>query len=610
MILYISMNKKLKEKFSTLGKVISFFYGRYTVWVLIRDVLLLIIIVAEMFNITVMGKFVDSTAKILRLGIGEFNLTEYIRSDSFFYLMMYLLLWIVINIGNKIRENVYENIYDKVWADCNYEMVNKVSKANLQDIMDTKFQDLVAYIPAYSIDRLLLSYLGFSDILSQGVRLVSALAIMFIDLRYSIFILILFVLPEVIAGYIQRRKIRMYNADKVENLKFSNYLTNLALDNKYFSELRVDGTFRHIKETLRDQNEDYQKGLFNVRKHFYIDKIATSIFDQVFKYVYIVYLVAYSIINKLTIGSFTALFNYTEVVYSSAFNMLNTIAIMSDRLSYADEFFQLMQWEGFGDISHGHSKLPEGALALELMNLDFVYPDQPEDKVLENITLKIQPGEKVVFYGGDSSGKSSLVKILTGMYEILSGDYLIGGLSIRELKRGELKSRISVVFQNFINYSFSLEKNITIGSDRKNVDRKQFKKVLKITGLDKLLAREDIDEKTRLGKYFADGTQLSPGYWQRVAIARMLYRNKDIFIMDEPFTFIDSKSKSKMIEDIIDFVGDERILIYITRSTEDLEKFDKVFYIDKGHLVEQGNWKELMKKKGKIFKEAKNSKKE
>jgi ATP-binding cassette subfamily B protein len=125
--------------------------------------------------------------------------------------------------------------------------------------------------------------------------------------------------------------------------------------------------------------------------------------------------------------------------------------------------------------------------------------------------------------------------------------------------------------------------------------------------LDKLLARDDINRKTRLGKYFADGTELSPGYWQRVAIARMLYRNKDIFIMDEPFTFIDSNSKSKMIEDIIKFVGDDRILIYITRSTEDLDKFDRVFYIDKGHLVEEGSWKELMKKKGRTYKKVKSS---
>lgn len=599
------MNMKIKNKFITLKKVISFFYGKYTFWVLLRDVLFIAITVAEMVNITVMGAFLDSTATLLTSGITEFKIIDYVQTDSFFYLMMYLLLWIVVNIGNYIRSNIYENLYDKVWADCNYEMVNRVSKSNLQDIMDTKFQDLVAYIPAYSIESLIQSYLGFSDILSQGVRLISVLVIMFVDLRYSTLFLILFVLPEVIVGYIKRSKIREYNTKNVGTLKLSNYLSSLALDNKFFSELRVDGTFKHIKDVLKEQNSKYQKGLFHHRKHYYIDKIATSVFDQVIKYFYYIYLVAYSIINKLTIGKFSALFNYADVVYMSSYSMTNTIAVMSDRLSYADEFFTLIEWKGFGDISHGNAKLPTDLLSLKMIHLDFAYPDQPDIKVLEDVSLEIQPGEKVVFYGGDSSGKSSLVKLLTGMYEILIGDYVIADLSIRELKRGELKSRISVIFQNFINYNFSLEKNITIGLERKNLDRKLFQKVLKITGLDQLLARENISKQTLLGKYFADGVELSPGYWQRIAIARMLYRNKDIFIMDEPFTFIDSKSKSKMIEDIIDFVGNKRILIYITRSTEDLEKFDKVYYFEKGKIRESGHWKELMKKKGKTYKRAK-----
>jgi ABC-type multidrug transport system fused ATPase/permease subunit len=596
------MNDKLKKKFQTLKKVISFFYGRYTLWAVLRDILFLAITVAEMLSITVMGNFIDATAKFLSSGIADFEIIQYIQTESFFYLMMYLLLWIVINIGNKARENIYENMYDKVWADCNYEMVNKVSQSNLQDIMDKDFQNLVTYVPAYSINKLIDSYSGFSDILYQGVRLISALAILFTDLRYSIFILTLFVLPEVVLGYTKRRKIRKYSTDKVDNLRLANYLTTLALDNKYFSELRVDGTFERIKEILKEQNEDYQKGLFDYRKHYYIDKTATSVFDQVLKYMYVIYLVAYSLLHKLTIGSFTALFNYTDVAYSSAFSMLDMIAIMSDRLSYADEFFTLTEWKGFGDISHGESKLPNKPLDLKLTHLDFAYPDQSDIKVLEDINLEIKPGEKVVFYGSDSSGKSSLVKLLTGMYEIIIGDYIIGGLSIRELKRKELKSRISVVFQNFVNYNFSLEKNITIGSDRKKIDKKLFKEVLKITGLNELLSRESINRKTKLGKYFAEGIELSPGYWQRIAIARMLYRNRDIFIMDEPFTFIDSKSKSEMIENIIDFVGDDRILIYITRSTEDLEKFDRVFYFEKGHIVESGQWQELMGKKGKVYK--------
>ncbi|MCD4756579.1 ABC transporter ATP-binding protein/permease [bacterium] len=603
------MNKRIKEKLKTLKEVVRFFYGRYTLWVVLRDILFLAITVAEMYNIKVMGSFLDSMSVLLEVGVEKFDIREFILTDAFFFLMMILLLWIVVNIGNKIRANLYTNMNDEVWSDCNLEMVNKISKSNLQDIMDPKFQDLVAYVPEYSIENMILSYQAFSNIVSQGIRMITALTIMFIDMRFSILFLGIFVLPEVIMGYIQRKKIRTYNAEEVGRLKIVNYLSKLARDNTFFSELRVDNTFRHIKNTLRNEDNEYQRGLFERRKHLYIDTIATSVFGQVLKYGYIIYVIGYALVKRLTIGTFSALFNYTTVAYNSAFNIFNTVALLSDRLSYASRFFELVQWKGFGDIKYGTEKLPEKSLTLKFDDLDFAYPDQPGRKILENINLEINSGEKVAFLGGDSSGKSSLVKLLTGMYEILIGDYVISGYSIRELKRGELKKHISVVFQNFINYNFSLEKNITIGLDRKNVDRGLYEKVLKITNLDKLMKKDGIEDKRTLGRYFSEGLELSPGYWQRIAIARMLYRNKEIFIMDEPFTFIDSKSKSKIINGVIDFVGKKRILIYITRSTEDLEKFDRVYYFENGHMVESGPWKELLKKRGRTYKGTRTKKK-
>jgi ATP-binding cassette subfamily B protein len=414
------MNSHLKEKISTLKNVIKFFYSKYTLWAILRDLLFLAITAAEMYNITVMGNFLDTTSTLLESGTLEFDISQYILTDSFFFLMMTLLLWIVVNIGNKVRNNLFENMNDKVWSDCNFEMVNKISKSNLQDIMDDKFQDLTAYVPAYSINNLMLSYLAFSDIVSQGIRLVSSLLIMFVDLRLSILVLVIFVLPEVIMGYIQRRKIRNYNTDSVTRLKLVNYLSALATNQTFFSELRVDDTFRHIKETLKEENHQYHRGLFSLRKHLYIDTIATSVVGQVLKYGYVIYLIGYSLVKRLTIGTFSALFNYTTVAYDSAFNMLNTFALLSDRLSYASKFFELINWKGFGDINYGTQKLPNGPLSLKFENLDFAYPDQPDRKVLENINLEIKPGEKVAFLGGDSSGKSSLVKLLTGMYEIIA----------------------------------------------------------------------------------------------------------------------------------------------------------------------------------------------
>ena len=108
-----------------------------------------------------------------------------------------------------------------------------------------------------------------------------------------------------------------------------------------------------------------------------------------------------------------------------------------------------------------------------------------------------------------------------------------------------------------------------------------------------------------LGKTFPSGKELSPGYWQRLSIARMLYRDRNIFIMDEPFTFIDDISARGILKDMFEFVGNSRSIIYITRSMNLLEEFDRIYYFDKGKIVESGSWNELMKKQGRLYREAK-----
>jgi len=388
-------------------------------------------------------------------------------------------------------------------------------------------------------------------------------------------------------------------------LKLTNYIYyTLGMDIRNFNELRVDNTYDYLKRKFTVAKEGYLKTLFEKRKHLTIDQIFGSVVGQLLKYVYILYLLGYAVINKISIGSFSALFNYVDVVFTGSLQAANTFSLLDNYLSYASKYFEFVNHMGFGDQRHGFEKLPKKTPDIEFMKLDFAYPDQPEKKVLENISFKIEAGQKVAFFGGDGSGKSSLIKILTGLYQITSGDYFMGGFSVKELDRGEVKSKISVTFQNFVNYSFSIRENITLTGERKNINNELYSKVIKICEIDKFMKKEGITDTLRLGKYL-DGKELSPGYWQRLAIARMLYRNRDIFILDEPFTFIDGLSREKIMKGILDFAGPDRTVILISRDTDLLDLFDRIYMFDNGHIVERGDWKELIKKKGRFYKEVK-----
>jgi ABC-type multidrug transport system fused ATPase/permease subunit len=140
-------------------------------------------------------------------------------------------------------------------------MISKVSRSNLQDVEQEKFQDLLTYVPAYSIDRIILTYDSFSSIVSNVVKFVSAIIILFEVMSWSVLLLVLFVLPEIIWVHIGRTKIRHYQDNEVGRLKYLNYLLNLTLTISNFLELRVNDTFAYIK---RKYNQDMMSSWMDI----------------------------------------------------------------------------------------------------------------------------------------------------------------------------------------------------------------------------------------------------------------------------------------------------------------------------------------------------------
>lgn len=596
--------QKYKKKLITLFNVLKFIYGRYTLTAITRDFLFVIATATEVYSITIVGKFIDEVAKIL-VDWNQFDLSQFFQTQAFIHLVTILVLWSILQACNQAKQHLYNVIYEKVWEDARYMMIAKVSKSNLQDVEQEKFQDLLTYAPAYSIDRIIQTYNSFAGIMSNMVRLVSAGIIIFETMSWSVLLIVLFVLPEIVIVHLRRKKIRLYQDEEVGKLKYLNYLQNVTLTIANFLELRVNDTFAYTKRRYQEEYDQFLDGYLKTDSKLYRDRTGFSIFGQIFKFAYVIYVLSFSIAKKLSLGTFKALYDYVDMTYTSAYSVFDSITYISSLLGYDEKFFDLMDYEGFGDHAHGDKKLKKGTPLIEFKNLSFSYPDDPSTMVLKHIDIDIKPGEKVAFFGSDGSGKSSMVKILTGLYQIQSGEYLVDGCSVKELDRGELKKKIAVTFQDFINYNFSLKENIVISGERKNVNKRLYEDVAKATQVIDFMKREKLQDTHILGKTFPGGKDLSPGYWQRLALARMLYRDRRIFVMDESFTFIDSESKETILHNIMNFTGPERTLIYITRSVEDLDLFDRIFFFENGKVIESGSFKELMKRKRKFYKIAK-----
>ncbi|HVX92889.1 MAG TPA: ABC transporter ATP-binding protein [Candidatus Dojkabacteria bacterium] len=574
--------KKYSRKFRILFKIIRYIYSLNPFNAISRDFLFIVSIGLQMYVITVGGQFIDATADILK-NWNTFSLQSYFVTDSFYFLALGLSLWLIVMLIGNLRGHLYDRINQNTLWHMQGELLNVISRTNLEDIESKEFRDLLTFVPNFSYGNVIASYYEFSEAIKGLFTAVTSVSFIWVIMGPSSLIVMLFAVAENVVSHYYRNKRKTFYNGQVENFKTIDYLQNLMTRIQFFPELRVDNTFSPLKDKYSERTRNYVDGYLHIWAHDTIDTSLASVVDNILVCGYIIYVLFVSIMKRLTIGHFKAIYDYVFSIYGNTSAFLTSVLKISSYVDYSEKYFDYIEYKGFGDLAHGELELSEGTPKLALKNVNFRYPENKEN-TLSNLNVEFNPGEKILIIGGDGSGKSSFIKLLCGLYKIDEGDYLINGIDIRELQRGELKKHISVLFQDFIDYNFSVKENITLTKLHKNLDLKLYDDVKKICDIDRILEKENIDDDQLLGKYISGGKELSPGYWQRLALARMLYRNRDIFIMDEPFTYIDQFSRKAILKRVLDFIGKDKTVIYITQDDHFLEFFDKAYHLKNGRL--------------------------
>ena len=244
-----------------------------------------------------------------------------------------------------------------------------------------------------------------------------------------------------------------------------------------------------------------------------------------------------------------------------------------------------MHSEYFNDSKN--NKLNFFEKEIEFDNVSFKYD---KSKVLENISFKVKKGQMVAIVGASGSGKSTLVNLIPRFYENITGKIIIDGFDIKDLPRSDLRSIIAVVSQESILFNSSIKENILLGDNSEDADEK-LKKSISIAN-----AQEFIDEyEEKLNYNVGDnGSNLSGGQKQRIAIARAVYSNCPILILDEATSSLDSKSE-KLVQNAIDKLMVDKTSIVIAHRLSTIQNADKIIVLEKGKIVEEGSHEELLK---------------
>ena len=224
---------------------------------------------------------------------------------------------------------------------------------------------------------------------------------------------------------------------------------------------------------------------------------------------------------------------------------------------------------------------------IEFKNVSFKYENAT---VLNNISLKVNKGEMVAIVGSSGSGKSTLVNLIPRFFDIVSGKILIDDIDINDLSRLKIRSLIGIVSQDSILFNTSIKENIILGDSKGNINKK-LSESLSIANADEFVNELDDQDNYNVGD---NGSNLSGGQKQRLAIARAVYSNSQILILDEATSSLDSKSE-KLVQDAIDKLMINKTSIVIAHRLSTIQNANKIIVLDKGEIVEQGNHDQLIK---------------
>ena len=223
-------------------------------------------------------------------------------------------------------------------------------------------------------------------------------------------------------------------------------------------------------------------------------------------------------------------------------------------------------------------------------NVCFKY-DKAE--VLENISFKVNKGEMVAIVGASGSGKSTLVNLIPRFYDKISGKITIDGLDIKDMSRSNIRSLIGFVSQESILFNSSVIENITLGDIDKDMDER-LKNSISIANAQEFI--DDLPEKLNYN-VGDNGSNLSGGQKQRIAIARAVFYDSPILVLDEATSSLDSKSE-KLVQNAIDKLMVDKTSIVIAHRLSTIQNANKIIVLDKGKIVEEGSHETLLKSNG------------
>jgi len=319
----------------------------------------------------------------------------------------------------------------------------------------------------------------------------------------------------------------------------------------------------------------------------------------------IIYLMNDVVTGTLLIGTFVFILGRFADLRNNLVDMFYSIGVLYSDNNFLNDIFEFLDTKKI--IKNGKKKLEEMTPKIEFKNVSFKYPET-EKFILEDINLTIEPGEKVAIVGVNGAGKTTFTKTLMRFYDVTTGEILIDGKNVKDIDINTFYEKLGYLPQDYARYRLTISGAISIsdpyrkfsqnpneGKSLSNGEgfREGVIEASKKAGSHEFIMGLEKGYDTQLGKEFEGGVEPSVGQWQKLALARLFYKNPQVWILDEPTASIDAVAEIEIFNELEKLPKDKTVIL-ISHRFNTVKNADKIIVIEHGKIAEMGSHEELM----------------
>lgn len=495
------------------------------------------------------------------------------------------LQWVSLAQSELVQDHVSDLIHEKA------------TRVDMGSFESAEFLDKLYRVRADASGRPLALLEGFGSLVQNSITVVGIGALL---LPYGLWLALALLVGTLPTFVVVLRASRQYHdwwQDTTTSRRRAQYMSSLLTEPANAPDVRTMGLGEHFRALFRGIRRTLREERLRILRQQTLRRLGAEGVALLVSAGTIGWMVLRAVAGRATLGDvalFYQAFQRGQGLVRALFGNINQLH--SNGL-FLGELFEFLDLEPLVSARVGSvDSLPTDAGEIRFERVSFRYPGTEKPTVAE-LSLTIGRGRVVAIVGSNGAGKSTLLKLLARFYDPDEGRITIDGVDVRSLEPSSIHKRLTVLFQAPLHFHGSARENVELGAAGEPSDRRRTEQSLRDAGALSVVERLPRGLDSLLGRSFPDGTELSGGEWQRLTLARALYRGTKLIVLDEPTSHLDAWSEAKWLEDLRVATRGATVII-ITHRLTIASRADEVHVLEGGRIVESGTHSGLIAKKG------------